>query len=88
MDKEEICCRPFLIFKGVIYGLSFLYAWYLIGAVSILTVSILTVSILTVSFVTVSVMTAMVGLSFLADPVVVAALDLEGNSALVLILVA
>ena len=88
VDKEEICCRPFLIFKGVIYGLSFLYAWYLIGAVSILTVSILTVSILTVSFVTVSVMTAMVGLSFLADPVVVAALDLEGNSALVLILVA
>ena len=58
--------------------------------VSILTVSILTVSVLTVSFVTVSVMTAaMVWLSLLADWV--AALDisdLEGNSALVLILVA
>ena len=40
VDKEEICCRPFLIFNGVIYGLSSLYARYLIGAVSILTVSI------------------------------------------------
>ena len=95
VDKEEICCRPFLIFKGVIYGLSTLYARYLMVAVSILmvsilTVSILTVSVLTVSFVTVSVMTAaMVWLSLLADWV--AALDisdLEGNSALVLILVA
>ena len=79
MDKEEICCRPFLIFKGVICGLSFLFARYLIGAVSILTVSFVTVSVMTA---------AMVGLSFLADSVVVAALDLEGNSALVLILVA
>lgn len=26
MDKEEICCRPFLIFNGVIYGLSSLYS--------------------------------------------------------------
>ena len=25
VDKEEICCRPFLIFKGVIYGLSTLF---------------------------------------------------------------
>ena len=58
VDKEEICCRPFLIFNGVIYGLSFLYARYLIVAVSILTVSFLTVA-----FVTVSMMTAaMVGL--------------------------
>ena len=85
MDKEEICCRPFLIFNGVIYGLSFLYARYLIVAVSILTVSFLTVA-----FVTVSMMTAaMVGLSLVADWV--AALDisdLEGNSALVLIFVA
>ena len=80
MDKEEICCRPFLIFNGVIYGLSFLYARYLIVAVSILTVSFLTVAFVTVS---------MVGLSLVADWV--AALDisdLEGNSALVLIFVA
>mgnify|MGYP006891503710 CR=1 FL=1 len=38
VDKEKICCRPFLIFNGVIYGLSSLYSRYLIGAVSILTV--------------------------------------------------
>ena len=93
VDKEEICCRPFLIFNGVIYGLSSLYARYLIGAVSILTVSILTVAILTVailtdSFVTVSMMTAaMVGLSLLADSALDIS-DLEGNSVLVLILVA
>ena len=76
MDKEEICCRPFLIFNGVIYGLSFLYARYLIVAVSILTVCFLTVAFVT-------------WLSLVADWV--AALDisdLEGNSALVLILVA
>ena len=84
VDKEEICCRPFLIFNGVIYGLSSLYARYLIGAVSILTVSFLTVA-----FVTVSMMTAaMVGLSLLADWVALDISDLEGNSALVLILVA
>ena len=93
VDKEEICCRPFLIFNEVIYGLSSLYARYLIGAVSILTVSILTVAILTVailtdSFVTVSMMTAaMVGLSLLADSALDIS-DLEGNSVLVLILVA
>ena len=50
VDKEEICCRPFLIFNGVIYGLSTLYARYLIVAVSILTVSILTVSIWRIRF--------------------------------------
>ena len=95
VDKEEICCRPFLIFNGVIYGLSSLYSRYLIGAVSILTVSILTVAILTLailtdSFVTVSMMTAaMVWLSLLADWVAALDLsDLEGNSALVLIFVA
>ena len=90
VDKEEICCRPFLIFNGVIYGLSSLYSRYLIGAVSILTVSILTVAILTDSFVTVSMMTAaMVWLSLLADWVAALDLsDLEGNSALVLIFVA
>ena len=90
MDKEEICCRPFLIFNGVIYGLSSLYARYLIGAVSILTVSILTVAILTVailtvailtdSFVTVSMMTA----AMVADSALDIS-DLEGNSALVLV---
>ena len=87
VDKEEICCRPFFYPRYLVVAVSILTVSIL--TVSVLTVSVLTVSVLTVSFVTFSVMTAaMVGLSFLADSVVVAALDLEGNSALLLILVA